>query len=204
MRQKPAKTVNANLFKHERMDHGLASGEFGTPTADRRTLDYLFSVTYEELRRLASTVRRYDGSMTLNSTALVNEAWVKLAKSPGFEATSRLHFKRIAARAMRQVLVEAARRRATRKRGGTDTMLVTFDDALAQSATYGRDLLALDDALKDLAELHPRQAAIVESRFFGGLDVADTAALLDVSEATILRDWRAAKAWLAYELRHRS
>jgi RNA polymerase sigma factor (TIGR02999 family) len=185
------------------MDHGLAPGEFGTPTADRPTLDHLFSVTYEELRRLASTVRRHDRSVTLNSTALVNEAWMKLAKSPAFAATSRLHFKRIAARAMRQVLVEAARRRGARKRGGDDVMLITFDETLAQSVACGRDLLTLDDALKELAALHPRQAAIVESRFFGGLDVADTAELLDVSEATILRDWRAAKAWLAHELSQR-
>ncbi len=185
------------------MDHGLAPGQFGTPLADRPTLDHLFSVTYEELRRLASSVRRRDGSVTLNSTALVNEAWIKLARSPAFAATSRLHFKRIAARAMRQVLVEAARRRGAGKRGGVDIMLKTFDEAVDRSLAYGRDLVALDDALNDLAELHPRQAAIVESRFFGGLDVADTAELLNVSEATILRDWRAARAWLAHEITRR-
>src|SRR5271155_262978 len=86
--------------------------------AEKQTLDYLFSVTYEELRRLASTVKRNDSSSTLNPTALVNEAWLKLVKSPPFETTSRLHFKRIAARAMRQVLIEAARRRNAGKRGG--------------------------------------------------------------------------------------
>jgi RNA polymerase sigma factor (TIGR02999 family) len=137
----------------------------------------------------------------LNPTALVNEAWLKLAKSPRFAATSRLHFKRIAARAMRQVLVEAARRRGAHKRGGADVMLVTFDESLQDNGSYSRDLIALDRALEDLARIHPRQAVMVESRFFGGLDVAETAALLDVSEATILRDWRAAKAWLAQELR---
>jgi len=184
------------------MEHGLDPGQLGTLKAERPTLDHLFSVTYEELRRLASSVRRYDPSATLNSTALVNEAWVKLAKSPAFEATSQLHFKRIAARAMRQVLVEAARRRRANKRGGDDVALVTFDEFRDQSAALGQDLLALDEALKELARLHPRQAVMVESRFFGGLDVADTAALLEVSEATILRDWRAAKAWLANELRH--
>src|SRR5580704_14477558 len=85
--------------------------------ADKQNLDYLFSVTYEELRRLASTVKGNDPSHTLNPTALVNEAWLKLVKSPPFETTSRLHFKRIAARAMRQVLIEAARRRNSSKRG---------------------------------------------------------------------------------------
>jgi len=169
---------------------------------DRDTLDYVFSVTYEELRRLASSLRRNDPTATISPTTLVNEAWVKLAGSPGLASTSRLHFKRIAARAMRQVLVDAARRRRADKRGGADAVFVAFDDSIGQSAMYERDLLALDHALADLARLHPRQAAMVESRFFGGLDVSETAALLEVSEATILRDWRAAKAWLANELRH--
>ena len=80
--------------------------------------------------------------------------------------------------------------------------MVTFDESLEDAAPYGQDLLALDRALEDLARIHPRQAVMVESRFFGGLDVEETAALLEVSEATILRDWRAAKAWLAQELRH--
>src|SRR5947209_16610228 len=98
---------------------------------ERRALDDLFSVTYEELRRLASSVRRSDPSASLNPTALVNEAWLKLANSPRFASTSRLHFKRIAARAMRQVLVEAARRRNAGKRGGGQGFaLVTFDEAL--------------------------------------------------------------------------
>jgi RNA polymerase sigma factor (TIGR02999 family) len=169
---------------------------------ERQTLDYLFSATYEELRRLAASVRRADPSITLSPTALVNEAWLKLEKSPAFASMSRLHFKRIAARAMRQVLVEAARRRQTRKRGGDGgALLITFDESVEQAITCGEDLVALDRALNDLALVQPRQALMVESRFFGGLDVAETAALLDVSEATILRDWRAAKAWLASELR---
>ena len=176
----------------------------GASSNERNTLDDLFSATYEELRRLASSVRRDDPSATLSPTALVNEAWLKLANSPDFASTSRLHFKRIAARAMRQVLVEAARRRHTHKRGGAGAaLLVTFDESVEEAATasWGEDILALDDALTDLARVAPRQALMVESRFFGGLDVAETAALLEVSEATLLRDWRAAKAWLAGELR---
>ena len=167
---------------------------------DRKALDDLFSATYEELRRLASSVRRGDPSSTLTPTALVNEAWIKLARSPRFAETSRLHFKRIAARAMRQVLVEAARRRHAEKRGGDGINLV-LDSGIDAPATWGSDLLALDHALEALASLQPRQALMVESRFFGGLDIPETAALLEVSEATVLRDWRAAKAWLAHQLR---
>jgi RNA polymerase sigma factor (TIGR02999 family) len=168
---------------------------------ERRALDHLFSVTYEELRRLASSVKRNDSSATLSPTALVNEAWVKLANSPQFASASQLHFKRIAARAMRQVLVEAARRRNADKRGGGGMAVVQFDDWHDEATSGGSDLLALDAALGELARIHPRQAMMVECRFFGGLDITETATLLGVSEATILRDWRAAKAWLALELR---
>lgn len=167
---------------------------------ERRALDDLFSVTYEELRRLASSVKRGDPSVTLTPTALVNEAWLKLANSPRFASTSRLHFKRIAARAMRQVLVEAARRRNAHKRGGPDNIVVPIDDDRDGAAWAGKDVLALDRALDELARIEPRQALMVESRFFGGLDITETAQVLEVSEATILRDWRAAKAWLAHEL----
>ena len=160
----------------------------------------MFSVTYEELRRLASTVKRSDASSTLNPTALVNEAWLKLVKSPPFETTSRLHFKRIAARAMRQVLIEAARRRNAGKRG-SQAIFASVDLAITDRAFGGQDLLALEEALQELERLEPRQAMLVESRFFGGLDVLETAELLDVSEATIHREWRAAKAWLKHRLR---
>lgn len=173
------------------------------PELQGETLDEMFSVAYEELRRLAASVRRDDPGMTLSPTALVNEAWLKLASSAGVQPASRLHFKRIAARAMRQVLIEAARRRKADKRGG-GALAITFDDGLQQSTTCDDELLALDEALGQLARLEPRQAEMVESRFFGGLDVSETAQLLQVSEATILRDWRAARAWLARELRRTS
>jgi RNA polymerase sigma factor (TIGR02999 family) len=178
-------------------------GDLGAhPGEERQALDHLFSVTYEELRRLASTVKRGDPNATLSPTTLVNEAWLKLARSPHFSATSRLHFKRIAARAMRQLLIEAARRRKAGKRGGEDDFsMVAFDDAVDQPTACENELLALDTALDELARIEPRQAMMVECRFFGGLDVTETASLLAVSEATILRDWRAAKAWLAHELR---
>jgi RNA polymerase sigma factor (TIGR02999 family) len=190
-----------------RFQNVLRPVEFGRDKTDetaeeRRVLDQLFSLTYEELRRLASSVKRGDPSITLSPTALVNEAWLKLAKSPGVGATSRLHFKRIAARAMRQVLIEAARRRNAHKRGDGEAIFVSFDDSLDGPATSGKELLALDTALTELSRLEPRQAAIVENRFFGGFEMTEISSLLGVSEATVLRDWRAAKAWLGQELNH--
>jgi len=170
------------------------------PGLERADLDYLFSVTYEELRRLAASVKSGDAAATLNPTALVHEAWMKLASSPRFAYTSRLHFKRIAARAMRQLLIEAARRRGSQKRGGGQSIFVTFDDSLDQPASTCDTVLRLDSALEQLERLNPRQAAMVEGRFFGGLDVHETAEMLEISEATVLRDWRVAKAWLAREL----
>ena len=183
-----------NFLRESELTPGL-SGE-------RQSLDQLFSVTYEELRRLASSVKRGDPSVTLSPTALVNEAWLKLAKSPGMEAASQLHFKRIAACAMRQLLIEAARRRNADKRGGEDALFVTFDDSVS-GPTTSQELLALDAALTELARIAPRQAAIVEGRFFGGFEVSEIAESLGVSEATALRDWRAAKAWLGKELRRK-
>ncbi len=163
-------------------------------------VDQLFSLAYEELRRLASRVRRGDPSQTLNPTALVNEAYLKLARGPEVRFESALHFKRIAARAMRQVLVEAARRRGAAKRGG-GVGLLTLDPSLDAELGPTTEVLALEEALGDLEAMAPRQAKVVELRFFGGLDLSETATALDVSEATVTRDWRSARAWLSAELR---
>ena len=170
-------------------------------SGQRRSLDTLFSLTYEELRRLASAVKRNDANATLSPTTLVNEAWLKLTSWPEFASQSRLHFKRIAAQAMRQILIESARRRTAQKRGGRELIVVAFGDSADEMASCDKELIALDTALKELARLNPRQATMIESRFFGVMDIAETAALLEVSDATILRDWRAAKAWLAHEIR---
>lgn len=172
---------------------------------ERQPLDQLFSLTYEELRRLASSVKRDDPGSTLNPTELVNEAWLKMSRSPGIAAVSALHFKRIAARAMRQLLIESARRRSAHKRGGArETVFVSFDDPrdglFSSPIRCEEELLTLDAALEELARLEPRQAAVVENRFFGGLETREIAELMGVSEATILRDWRAAKAWLGRAL----
>jgi RNA polymerase sigma factor (TIGR02999 family) len=165
-------------------------------------MNELFSLTYEELRRLAGALLRGEGAARLSPTTLVHEAWIKLSPSPHLAQTSALHFRRIAARAMRQVLVDAARRRQTQIRGGGQ-MQVTFDESvnLGPSIHNARDVLALDAALDRLETFSPRQALLVEARFFGGLDCMEAAALLGVSEATLMRDWRAARAWLAKEVR---
>ena len=167
------------------------------------SLDDLFSTTYEELRRLAASIARGDGSETLRPTALVNEAYVKLSASLRVQPQSQLHFKRLAARAMRQILVESARRRHALKRGGNQAF-VTLDDERAGFEVDPEEVIALDTALEQLGRLDPRQALVVEYRFFGGYDLAETAALLEVSEATVVRDWRSARAWLARELRRGS
>jgi RNA polymerase sigma factor (TIGR02999 family) len=169
---------------------------------DRESFDEQFSLVYEELRRLAMSVLRNEQNGRLTPTTLVHEAWIKLAHSPEIADTSPLHFRRIAARAMRQVLVDAARRRhALMRRDGE--MLVTFDDSLPGigALAYPKDILALDAALDVLGRVSARQARLVEGRFFGGLEISELAELLEVSEATVSREWRSARAWLAMEIR---
>jgi len=200
LRQTRQKTVMASRNSQLRPDPAASDG--AVTGARRQELDHLFSVAYEELRRLASSVRRGDPSATLSPTALVNEAWIKLAASPPIAAASELHFKRIAARAMRQLLIEAARRRNAGKRNnGALPLTVTFAENIQRAPASSGELLALNSALDELEKMNPRQAAMVESRFFGGLEIPEVAELLQISEATVLRDWRAARAWLAQALR---
>lgn len=167
--------------------------------------DRLFSLAYDELRRLASAVGRSGASPTLSPTALVHEAWIKMASSPGANFQDALHFKRVAARAMRQVLVDAARRKQTRKRGGDEAVfLVTFDEGLAWSSaspeSSPESILALHQALDELARRNPRQAEVAVLRIFQEMEMAEIAAALQVSEATIHRDWKVVHAWLAAQL----
>ncbi|HEU0095700.1 MAG TPA: ECF-type sigma factor, partial [Rhizomicrobium sp.] len=148
-------------------DSGSASepSSSGNAVAGRGALDALFSATYEELRHLAQRVRSRESSLTLSPTVLVNEAWLKLSRSPGLAFESPLHFKRTAARAMRQLLVEAARRRASIKRGGADGLsFVTFDESVHELAVTEAELLALDAALDELEQSAPRQALMIEYR----------------------------------------
>jgi len=173
------------------------------PTAEaRESFDEQFSLVYEELRRLAAGVLRSEQKGRLTPTTLVHEAWLKLAHYPQVADTSPLHFKRIAARAMRQVLVEAARRRHALRRNDGE-LLVTFDEQVpgVRELCHPKDILALDGALEELSRISARQAKLVEGRFFGGLEAGELAILLDVSESTVAREWRAARAWLSLEIR---
>ncbi len=188
---------------HQSQGDGIPdSARTSSNSEQGRALDDVFSLVYEELRRLAGFIRRHDVNATLNSTALVHEAWLKLKDSPHLAETSADHFKAIAAKAMRQVLVDGARKRNAQKRGGDGVAIfVTLGDSTEALASCDAELLALDAALEELAQLNARQAQMVECRFFEGLNVAETAALLGVSESVVERDWRAAKAWLAGKMR---
>jgi RNA polymerase sigma factor (TIGR02999 family) len=165
---------------------------------DTEALDQLIPLVYDELRHLARLVRSDRGYATINTTGLVHEAYEKLLPSD-VEWQDRTHFFRVAARAMRQVLIDAARKRQAEKRGGSKKN-VTFDEQLYERPMNDEELIMLDDALVRLARMDPRQARIVECRFFAGLTVEETAAALDISAPTVYRDWRAARAWLATQL----
>jgi RNA polymerase sigma factor (TIGR02999 family) len=170
------------------------------PGLDDPALDQLFGRVYDELRRLAHVVRGGRAGDTLNTTALVHEAYLKLASSRTLEVKSRPHFFALAARAMRQILVDAARRQLAQKRGGDAPPTVTLDESIFQDPLRPSQLVALDDALARLDAIDPRRARVVEHRIFAGLTADETAALLGVSRPTVERDWRAARAWLAVEL----
>ncbi|MFN7992561.1 MAG: ECF-type sigma factor [Bryobacteraceae bacterium] len=160
-------------------------------------LDDLFGIVYEELRRIASYLRKNESHHTISSTALVHEAWLKLKHSPALAVESEAHFKAIAANAMRQVLVDEARRRAARKRGGSgEAVVIALDDATYAASSGDEELLVLDADLRELAHLSPRMAQVVVNRFFGCMTVAEAAEAMGVSESVIDRDWRAARAWL--------
>jgi RNA polymerase sigma factor (TIGR02999 family) len=169
-------------------------------TPERQMLDELFRLNYEELRGLAASVRRLDANATLSPATLVHEAWLKLANSGIPAPLAQLHFKRLAAKVMRQIVTDAARRRIADKRGGA-SVFITLDDSLNVPVPCDRQILALEKALADLNEVNPRQVSLVEMRCFGGLDVAQAAEVLGLSKTQVGRDWRAVKAWLTVQLR---
>jgi RNA polymerase sigma-70 factor (ECF subfamily) len=163
---------------------------------DQAARDELMPLVYEELRRLAhQCIRRERPGHTLQTSALLNEAYLRLVDQKNIHWQGRAHFFGIAARLMRQVLVDYARNRRYAKRGG-DARRVSLDEAMIVSEERAADVVALDDALKSLAEIDPRQSQIVELRFFGGLTIEETAQVLAVSPGTVMRDWTLAKAWL--------
>ena len=167
---------------------------------DETASEQLIPLVYEELRRLARDyLRRERVDHTLQPTALVHEAYLRLVDDKRVTWQDRTHFYGIAARLMRRILVDHARSRNAQKRGGLERK-VTLDEATDHAPAGTPDLVALDDALHHLAESYPRQSRVVELKFFGGLEAAQIAELLQVSEKTVLRDWSFAKLWLCREL----
>jgi RNA polymerase sigma factor (TIGR02999 family) len=167
---------------------------------DKAALDSLIPLVYEELRRQASRyLRRERVGHTLQTTALIHEAYMRLVDQRNVVWQNRAHFFGIAAQLMRRILVDHARTRKRAKRGGSD-IRVSLDEATARSAPQDLDIAALDEALERLAAIDPQQGAIVELRFFSGLNVEETAEVLRISPATVKREWRIAKAWLRREM----
>ncbi|CAN5816780.1 sigma-70 family RNA polymerase sigma factor [soil metagenome] len=167
---------------------------------DETALEGLTPLVYEELHRLAHHyMGRERPGHTLQTSALVNEAYVRLIDWKSVHWQSRAHFFAVSAQLMRRILVDFARTRGYAKRGG-GALAVTFDEAALVSGEKGADIVALDEALLSLAELDARQSRVVELRFFGGLSVEETAEVLKISPGTVRRDWSLARAWLHREL----
>ena len=172
-------------------------------SGDEKAISKLMPLVYDELRRLAASyIRRERPGQTLQATALVHEAYVRLIGEKAHNWQNRTHFLAIAALSMRQILVQRARARRAAKRGG-DPARITLDERLMAAPRHGAediDLVALDAALDRLAQLNARQAKVVELRYFGGLGVEEAGEALGISPATVKRDWTIARAWLKREL----
>lgn len=168
---------------------------------DQAALEQLIPLVHDELRRLARRHMAHERvGHTLQATALVNEAFVRLIDVRQVRWQDRAHFFAMSSRLMRRILVDFARSKGYQKRGG-GAQKVSFDEALVVATEPGQDLVALDDALNALAAFDARKAQVVEMRFFGGLSVEETAEALNVSVDTVMRDWKLAKAWLLRELK---
>jgi RNA polymerase sigma factor (TIGR02999 family) len=174
---------------------------------DETALAQLTPLVYDELRRHAHRyTRRERAGFSLQTTAVVNEAYLRLAGVTELDWKDRTHFFAISAQIMRRILVDAARARASAKRGGTarkvgHSTAVNLDEVADVSSQRGRELIAVDEALAALEQIDARKAKVVELRFFGGLSVEETAEVLGVSPQTVMRDWKLAKAWLGRELK---
>lgn len=162
----------------------------------------LMPLVYEELRRVARAyLQRERTDHTLQATALVHEAYLQLVDETKVTWKDRAHFYGIAARLMRQILMQHARARNAAKRGGADQVKLTLEEAAEVSTDCAVELLALDDALEDLTKIYPRKSKVVELKFFGGMEAKQISEVLQVSEKTVLRDWNFARLWLSRELR---
>jgi RNA polymerase sigma factor (TIGR02999 family) len=173
---------------------------------DQQALEQLTPLVYSHLRAQARRCMRNEHGVTLESTALVHEAYLRLVNARAVDWHDRVHFFALSARIMRRILIDAARARAAAKRGGAavradHSSAVDLDQIPADDSRASDVLCALDDALESLARIDPRRAQVIELRFFGGLSVEETADVLAVSPQTVMRDWRLARAWLARELR---
>lgn len=167
---------------------------------DKQALDRLVPLVYDELRRLAQNyMRRERAGQTLQTTALIHEAYLRLIDADRVQWRNRAHFFGIAARLMRQILVARARERGCQKRGG-GAERVSLDEAMVIDERLDENLVALDEALGELSQFDARMAQVVEMRFFGGLTEEEIAAALDVSTKTVRRDWRLARSWLRRKL----
>lgn len=167
---------------------------------DSSAFDRLMSLVYDELRRMARRhMARQSPDHTLQTTALIHEAYLKLVDLKDVQWQDRTHFFAVAAKAMRHILVDYARSRQAAKRGGR-VKIVSLDEAATICEERAADVVALDDALESLAAFDPRKCQVVELRYFGGLSVIDTAEVLSVSPETVARDWRLARTWLLREL----
>jgi len=167
---------------------------------DAAALDELYRIVYDELRRLAHRyMSRENAGHALQTTALVNEAYLRLADAKDLKWQDRAHFFAVSANVMRRILIDEARARRAERRGG-DNLTIALDEALDAQGGEDLDLIALDLALDGLAKFNRRQSRVVELRYFGGLSVEETAEVLKVSADTVMRDWRFAKAWLKREL----
>jgi len=169
---------------------------------DQEALNKLIPLVYDELHKLASRyLRRERRDHTLQTTALVHEAYLKLVNQRDANFENRLHFFAVAAQIMRRILVDYARRHHASKRGG-DLYKLSLDEALVTSEEKGADLLALDEALERLAAIDPRQSRVVELRIFAGLTLEETAQALNISPSTVRREWSMAKAWLHRQIKN--
>lgn len=167
---------------------------------DKQALDRLVPLVYDELRRLAqSYMRKERANQSLQTTALIHEAYLRLIDASRVQWRNRAHFFGVAARLMRQILVGFARERGSQKRGG-GAQRVSLDEAMVIDEGLDEDLVALDEALGALAQFDARKAQVVEMRFFGGLTEEEIAEALDVSPETVRRDWRLARSWLRRKL----
>lgn len=169
---------------------------------DERALEQLIPVVYDELHRMAQRyMRRESPGASMQATALVHDAYLRLVDVTGIEWRDRAHFFAVAATVMRRLLVDAARvRLAGRRRDGVRAPVADFDRVPDVSLQRGRELIAVDDALKALANIDHRKAQVIELRFFGGLSVEETAEVLKISAQSVMRDWKLAKAWMMREL----